>query len=85
MKKITFTAVQKEKPLQQELYAEYVKKTSLLINRPYIVTFKMVEKWEPGKMAHLYDECISKWRSKGFKSPSMMWWTERKRLSTGSN
>jgi hypothetical protein len=71
-----------EVPRQNELYAEYIKKTSELIGKPYMVTFKLVEKWEPMVMANLYDECVTKWRNRGYKSPSMMWWTERKKLST---
>lgn len=82
MKKLTFTAVTSEKKLQQELYAEYVKKTSELIKRPYMVTFKLVEKWEPGVMVNLYEECITKYRNRGFNNPAMMWWIERRRLST---
>lgn len=82
MKSISFNAELYQKPLQQELYAEYIKKTSVLIKRPYVVTFKLVEHWEPGVMANLYDECVTKYRNRGFDSPTIMWWVERKKLST---
>jgi hypothetical protein len=73
----TFT-VDESKP--DYTFGEYVKKTAQLIGRSYIATFKMVEKWEPGFLASLYDDCITKWKNRGFKSPSHMWWTERKKL-----
>lgn len=62
------------------VYGDYVKKTAELIDRPYMITFRMVEKWEPATMINLYEECIEKWNSRGYKSPAMMWWTERKKL-----
>lgn len=81
MKHITFDQTRFEQP-KQELYADYIKRTAQLLNRPYIVVFKMVEQWPPIQVVTLYDECVSKWKNRGYKSPSMMWWTERRKLST---
>lgn len=64
------------------VYGDYVKKTAQLIDRPYMVTFRMVQSWEPSTMINLYEECIQKWRARNYKSPAMMWWTERKKMKT---
>lgn len=62
-------------------FALLVQRTAKLIGKSFVVTFKMVEKWEPGFAAALYDDCLTKWKNRGFNSPSHMWWTERKKLS----
>lgn len=63
-------------------YGDLIKRTSILIERPYMQTFKLVEKLEPSQVLFLYENSIKKWRELKFKSASMMWWTERKKLST---
>lgn len=64
---------------QDDEFGQLVQKTAKLIGRSFPATFKLVEAWEPGFVAALYDDCMTKWRSRGFKSPAMMWWTERKK------
>lgn len=61
-------------------YGDLIKKTSKLIERPYMVTFKLVEKLEPSQVLFLYENSVANWRKKNFSSPSFMWWTERKKL-----
>lgn len=63
-------------------YRDLIHNTSKLIGRSYVVTFKLVEKFEPSQVLFLYENCVANWRKKGFNSPAMMWWTERKKLST---
>lgn len=70
---------------EDSLYGEYVKKTAALINKSYIITFKLVEKWEPATMAQLYDESMTKYRNRGFDNPAMMWWVSRRKLLTGKD
>lgn len=65
--------------VQQEHYSDLVNKTAKMIGRSYIVTLRMVESWEPSYLDSLYQDCISKWRNRGFNGPSHMWWTERKK------
>lgn len=71
----TFTVV----PVTDE-YADLIQKTAKLIKRSFPATLKMVEKWEPSFLASLYDDCLTKWRNRGFTSPAHMFWTERKKL-----
>lgn len=78
MKRVTFnhlSVIKREEP--KETYADLVNKTAQLINRKYFPTLKMIETWEPSEVQALYDDCITKWRTRGYKSPSHMWWTER--------
>ena len=74
MKQLSFSHINLEKP---KSYSDFVSKTAKLINRSYPATLKMVESWEPSDLANIYDDCVTKWRSRGFSSPSHMWWVER--------
>lgn len=66
-------------------YGKLVQKTSKLIKRSFIATLRMVDKWEPGYLASLYDDCLGKWQDRGFESPSHMWWTERKKINSSKH
>jgi hypothetical protein len=61
----------------KETYADLIHKTAKLLGRPYMQVFKMLEKWEPSQVDHLYSESINRWEEKGYRSPAHMWWTER--------
>ena len=61
-------------------YGDLVQKTAKLIGRSFPATLKLVAPWEPSFLASLYDDCMAKWRNRGFKSPAHMWWTARKKI-----
>lgn len=69
-----------QKQYTKETYADLVNKVSKMIGKPYIVTYKMVVKFEPSQLDALYQDCLAKWRSRGFQSPSHMFFTERKKM-----
>jgi len=50
-----------------------------MVDRSFIATIRMVEKWDPAFFVHLYDQCINKWEERRFNSPTHMWWTEWKK------
>ena len=77
MKQITFEHIKLEKPTKT--YSDLVNDVAKLINRPYPATLRMVQHLEPSQLQALYDDCLTKWRNRGFTSPSHMFWTERKK------
>ena len=53
-------------------FAMYVDLTAKLIERPYMQTFKLVDKWALHKIKRRYDE------AKATSNPQKYWWGKRK-------
>lgn len=53
-------------------YEDYIKKTSLLIEKSYIATAKMVETWPLDTIKRRYHDAVKD------SKPAMRWWCLRK-------
>jgi len=61
MKQISFGKEYKvEKSQDPSEFAHYVRLTSEMIERPYMVTFKMVEQWQEHKIIRRYNEAMTR-------------------------
>lgn len=60
-------------------YENYVQLTSKLINRPYITTAKLVERWPLEKIIRRYEECT---KHAGTMPGDVKWWWLRKKDSS---
>lgn len=77
MHKITFTRTYVvEKSTQSTEFSHYVSLTAKLLNRPYIIVFKMVEDWELHKIIRRYNEALR------CEIPSQYWFGMRKKDKT---
>ena len=57
-----------EEARDHSLFARYCRLTSELIERPYIVTAKLIEKWPQHKIESMYKTALSS------KNPAVKWW-----------
>lgn len=76
MQKISFTkeyTVEGEQPRDPSHFAHLVRKTSELIKRPYMQTFKMIEDWPMWKIESRLKAC------KGVENPARLWFGLRKK------
>lgn len=76
MKQITFNKTyEKVETKDPSLFAQYVRQTAEMLERPYMVVFKMVEDWEMHKIIRRYDEAMERTE---VNEQQKYWWGKRK-------